>query len=230
MSTGSRIENAAITILALCALAVTVMMARREFMKPANPAASGPPTEIKNWNSYAVGDMRLGPPYAPITIVEFSDFECPYCGQLFPVLRNVLAKYPNDVRLVYRNFPLEQIHSNARSAALAAECAAFQGRFQQYHSLLFQHQDSLGKIAWTTFATRAGVPDKHAFDSCLKSELAAAKLRADSLAGEALHVRGTPTVIVNRWMLNETPTNDVLERLIHQELAAVRESGGKIAQ
>jgi protein-disulfide isomerase len=230
MPSGSRLETASITLLALCAATVTIIMLRREFITPLDPGAPEPPTAIKDWNSYGVGDMRIGPPNAPVTIVEFSDFECPACGQLFPVLHNVLEKHPDEVRLVYRNFPLSRIHAHARAAAVAGECAAFQGRFQQYHNLLFQNQDSLGKIAWTTLATRAGVQDKGAFEACMTSDVPATKLRADSLAGVSLHLLGTPTVLVNKWMLREPPTDDVLERLINQELAAVRKEGGKALQ
>jgi protein-disulfide isomerase len=219
MPNGSRLETAAITILAVCALVITVTVVRHEFMPPRNEATPRAPTEVKDWSSYAVGDMRIGPLNAPVTIVEFSDFECPYCGRLFPVLTKVLVNHPNDVQLVYRNFPLQGLHPNARAAALAAECAASQGKFNEYQTVLFQHQDSLGKIPWSTFATRAGVKQPAAFDACLTSSRTLAELRSDSLAGEALHIIGTPTVLVNKWMLNETPTFDVLEKFIAQSLS-----------
>lgn len=226
MPAGSRLDNAVLSILAVCALVVTSMMVRREFLTPSDSAAPRPPTEIKDWGSYAVGNMRLGQPNAPIAITEFSDFECPYCGRLFHVLDEVLTKYPDDVQLIYRNFPLGRIHPNARLAALAAQCAAFQGRFREYYSLLFEHPDSLGKVPWTTLAARSGIEDKPAFDSCMKSDRAAARLRDDSLAAAALRISGTPTVMVNRWMLNEPPTHEALEKLIDKELAGIRTKRG----
>jgi protein-disulfide isomerase len=203
------------------------MMLRREFMPAPEPGAPQPPTEVTDWQSYAVGEMRLGPRDAPVTIVEFSDFECPYCGRLYHVLADILSKHPQEVQLIYRNFPLDAIHSHAREAALAAQCAAFVGKFKEYHSLLFEHPDSLGKVPWTTFAARSGIQDGAAFEQCMTSKSAAAKLRADSLAADELHVRGTPTVVVNRWLLNEAPTNAVLEAVIDRELANARNNGVK---
>lgn len=211
-------ENAAITVLVLCAATVTAMMVRREFSTRASKT-SGVPTEIANWKSYAEGEMQIGPPNARVTIVEFSDFQCPACGQLYPIIGRVLAKYPNDIRLVYRNFPIERLHPSARGAALASQCAAAQGKFKEYHELLFQHQDSLGMIPWERLAGRASVPNTRDFVACLASPRAASLLRRDSLAGEALHIRGTPTVLVNKWMLNETPSDAGLEDLVSQELA-----------
>lgn len=230
MPGGSRIENAAVVILALCALAVTGMTARRTFFHQPDTYTPGPPTEIANWESYAMGDMRIGPERAPVTIVEFADFECPYCAQVSPLLDTVLTRHPKDVRLIYRNFPLSRIHPHARAAAIAAECATIQGRFQAYHSLLFQYQDSLAQIGWEGLATRADIPDLRLFNNCLAAELPAPKLRADSLAGIALHLVGTPTILVNRWRLNDAPTEDVLDSLINQELAAARKRAGRTVQ
>jgi protein-disulfide isomerase len=218
VSTSSKLESITTAVIAVCAVAVTIMVAHRELTSPADPNAPQPPTEITDWKNYGTGAKRIGPVDAPVTIVEFSDFQCPFCAQLFHVLQQVRAKHPHDVSVVYRNFPLQQIHPNARPAAIAAECAAAQGAFESYHDFLFEHQDSLGKIPWATVAKRTGVADIAAFKTCLSSGATLAILRNDSLAGQALHIHGTPTVVVNEWELNEPPTTEVLEGIIAKQL------------
>jgi protein-disulfide isomerase len=93
-------------------------------------------------NEISSMDHALGPETARLTILEYSDFQCPACASYAPVMTQVLAKYPEDVRLVYRNFPLNQIHPNAYEAALAAEAAGKQGKFWDMHDLLFANHSS----------------------------------------------------------------------------------------
>jgi NhaA family Na+:H+ antiporter len=204
--------------MAICALAVTAMLAHREFFPP-DPSALAPPVKVKEWKQFDVGNMRIGPNTAAVKIIEFSDFQCPFCAKLAGLLDEVIAKHPHDVQVVFRNFPLEAIHPHARFAALAAQCAAIQGRFKEYHSFLFNHQDSLGTTPWVVVAERAAVPDTGAFSSCLQSSRSMLQLKADVAAGEALSVNSTPAFLVNRFLVRGVPTALVLEKLIAQELA-----------
>ena len=206
---------------AVCAVAVTLMVARREFFAP-DPNAPKPPVAVDRWRAYNVGDKRIGPGNAPVTIVEFSDFECPFCKELSNTLLMLRAKYPTSLAVVYRNFPIERIHANSRAAAIAAECAATQGRFAEYHDFLFQHQDSLGKIPWTDVAARTGIRDTAAFAACLTDQAAATRLRADSLDAISLKILGTPTLMVNKWRVQGALTQETLDKLISQELASAK--------
>src|SRR5471030_667507 len=104
MSYKSIIENTLTGVLAVCAVAVTLMVARRELFRP-DPNAPKAPVEVDKWQAYNAGDKRIGPDRAAVTIVEFSDFECPFCKDLSETLLTLRAKYPTSLAIVYRNLP-----------------------------------------------------------------------------------------------------------------------------
>lgn len=191
-------EKTVTVILGFCALAMTAMVARREFWPPDTRPR---PQEIKDWRDYASGKKLMGSPNAPVTIVEFSDFQCPFCAVSSAAMKEVIARYRGKVSYVFRSAPNVQIHPHARNAALAAECAATQGRFEQLHGYLFDRQDSIGTTAWRDIALRTGVPRVEEFEACLKSPNAAAEVARDSIAAVRLGVRGTPTILVNNLLL-----------------------------
>ena len=221
MKLKSVVENGVSGTLAVCAVFVTVMLARREFFPPPDPNTPQPPQLVKQWESYATGDERIGAARAPVTVVVFSDFQCPFCKQLSASLRSVRSKHPaGDIAIVHRNYPLTRIHPYARPAAVAAQCAARQGRFEQYHDLLFAKQDSLGSVDWWGSAQQVGVADSSAFTLCLQDQAVASALRADSLAAEALRITGTPLVMINGWLFDGTPSEQAIEEVIGK----VRES------
>jgi protein-disulfide isomerase len=141
---------------------------------------------------------------AEITVVEFSDFECPHCRRAFLDLSRVVADDPR-VRVVHRNFPLHpdcnpkidvKIHENACGAAMAAECAARQGRGDAYNAILFSHQDALGRESLLEYAREAGA-DTKAFEACLASPEAAEAVAKDVAQGVAAGVESTPTFFIN---------------------------------
>lgn len=209
-------------VIALCAVTVTVLLVHRELSRPHDPNAPLPLREVKNWQEYVAGDERIGPEHAPVTIIEFSDFQCPFCGQLFRSLNDMRARRPLDFAIVYRNFPLQAIHPQARPAAIAAECAAGVGHFSEYHDFLFQHQDSLGVIPWTTIAQRVGVQDTLQFSRCLSSGEVVTKLRQDSTAGMKLKLAGTPAVMINGWMFTGAMPAARLDSLVSSEIKHAR--------
>ena len=147
---------------------------------------------------------RKGPGTAPITIVEFSDFQCPFCGRAAKDLRELVASTPG-VSLVFRHFPLDtscnanvqrQMHANACLAAYAAECAGKQGRFWEYHDLLFENGERLGRDALITYAQRIGL-DAGAFERCLEDPATQARVTADIEAATRAGVNSTPTLFIN---------------------------------
>jgi protein-disulfide isomerase len=141
------------------------------------------------------GNAR-GPADAPVTLVEFSDYECPFCKNAEAVVAEVLERYPTQVRFVYRHFPLDQIHKQARTAALAAECADAQGKFWEYHQALFEGAPKLAEADLKTYADAVGL-DRAAFDPCLAQQQPMATIGNDIDAGDKAGVRGTPAFFVN---------------------------------
>ncbi len=136
-----------------------------------------------------------GPADAWVTIVEFSDFECPYCGKAAPTVAQVLAAYPLDVRLSYRYFPLA-MHPHAMPAAVAAECARAQGKFWEMHDQLFAHQEHLEATDLPNYATAIGL-DLAAWEACRLTPAPVARVLADQALGLQMGVKGTPTFVFN---------------------------------
>ena len=162
------------------------------------------------------GPVR-GPANAPVTIVEFSDFQCPFCGRYTPTLKRIQAAYPTQVRLVYRYFPLVGIHPHAQKAAEAAACANLQDKFWQMHDTLFAEQDSLDLEPLKDKAPRLGL-DKTSFESCLDGGQAAPIVATDVAAGQELGLDGTPGSFVNGRFVNGAVSYEELSALIEDEL------------
>ncbi len=144
---------------------------------------------------------QRGPDDAWVTIVEFADFQCPYCGAAEPTVEEVLTKYGPDVRLVYKHFPLPQ-HANARPAANAAECARAQGpgpdgHFWQMHDLLFQNQASLGPTDLAGYAAQIPGLDPAQWQLCFDAQTYDARVAADARLGASVGVDATPTFVLN---------------------------------
>jgi protein-disulfide isomerase len=154
---------------------------------------------------------------APVTIVEFSDFQCPFCGEFEPIVRGALAKYSTQVRLVYRHMPLTNLHKFAQKAAEAAVCAEKQGKFWEMHDLLFADQSSLSIEQLKDKGRRIGL-DSAKFDDCLDSGAAAPAVQDDVTAAEALGLSGTPSSFVNGRYIKNGISAEALSELIDDEL------------
>jgi protein-disulfide isomerase len=141
-------------------------------------------------------DHVQGPPDAPITLVEYGDYECPHCGRAYPIIKSLQEALGDGLRFVFRNFPLSQAHPHAVPAAHAAEAAGLQGRFWEMHDLLFENQESLEGPHLIQYALRCGL-DLDRFARDVDSEAVAAKVKADFLSGARSGVNGTPTFFVN---------------------------------
>ena len=153
-----------------------------------------------------------GPEAAVLEIVEFSDFQCPYCAQARPVIDALLEAYPGDVRYVFRHYPLP-IHEHAARAAQAALEAQRQGAFWPYHDLLFQNQDALTDAELVGYAERLGL-DAEALERALAEGSHQARMHEDMALGQALAVTGTPTFFVNGFRLQGVPPIWVFELAI----------------
>lgn len=141
-------------------------------------------------------DHSQGPSHAPITIVEYGDFECPNCKQAAPAIKLLLERYPGRVRLVWRNFPLEEIHPHALDAALAAEAAAGQGKFWEMHDQLFANQQHLKRAQLRRYAESLEL-DLERFDSETSDTVYLQRVREDIDSGRKSGVRSTPGIFLN---------------------------------
>jgi protein-disulfide isomerase len=209
------LSNLATAVMVACALVVTTLAVKRELFAPV--AAGQPdmrPRRVDNWERLLQGGQWMGRRDAPVRIVEFSDFQCPFCAKTQPVLDAVRRRHPGRVAVLYRHFPLDAIHPYARPAAAAAECAAGQGRFEPFVTLLFAQQDSLGKKGWSSFAAEAGVPDAAAFDRCVSDARTLAAVDRDAKAGTDTQVQVTPTLIINGMLHPGALSEAELEKLV----------------
>ena len=159
-----------------------------------------------------------GPADARITIVEFSDFQCPYCQRAMGTIQQVLEKYPADVRLVYRHLPLESIHPHARAAAEASFCADAQGKFWAYHDKLFENNRALEPADLARYAAELGL-DPKAFEACLADAKTREKVDADLAAARTAGITGTPAFVVNGRLLSGAQPAQNFFEVIDEELA-----------
>jgi protein-disulfide isomerase len=141
-------------------------------------------------------DHIQGPEDAPLTLVEYGDYECPSCGSAYPIVKRVQEHFGKRLRLVFRNFPLREIHPHAESAAETAEFAAAQGRFWEMHDLLFENQEQLGQALYFELAEELGLSQR-ALAQALEEGKYKDRVRADFSNGVRSGVNGTPTFFIN---------------------------------
>jgi protein-disulfide isomerase len=189
--------------------------------QPSGPVVEAPVTQQPQYTRYDIpteNSYALGPADAPITIVEFSDFECPYCRRWHAeVYKPLLDAYPGKIRLVYRNLPLTSIHPDAMGAAEAAMCAGEQDVYWKYHDKLFS-SESLGNSAYIQYAQDLGL-NMATFEACLSNHKYQKTIQTDSDFAINLGVRSTPTFFVNGLAIVGAQPLDVFKQVIDKELA-----------
>lgn len=170
----------------------------------------------------AAGRPEKGPKNAPVTIIEFSDYECPFCQRAEPAVAKVMETYRDKVRLVFRDFPLP-MHKNAAPAAEAAACANAQGKFWEYHGKLFT-SSSLGADRLKAIAGEIGL-DAAKFDECVSKRQFKADVEKDLADGAEAGVNGTPAFFINGRLLSGAQPYEKIKEVIDEELA--KKGGGK---
>jgi len=168
------------------------------------------------------GAPALGPAGAPVTLVEFSDFQCPFCGRFYPTLKQVEQKFGDKVRIVYRQYPIPSLHPNAFKAAEASLCANDQGKFWALHDMMFQEQDRLAVKDLKAKAGRLGL-DQGKFDACLDSGRHTEQVQEDQKEASRVGVTGTPALFVNGVPIDGGAVSlDVVSKAIEKELARAK--------
>jgi len=183
-----------------------------------NPATSGiPQVKLLEKPSATSQDRVKGPADAPVTILEYSDFQCPYCKLAAETIKQVLAAYPDKVKLIYRNFPLTTVHADAQYAAEAAECAGDQAKFWEMSDALFAHQDKLDANSINNYARTLGL-DAKKFGDCLSSGKFKTKIAADIKSANDYGISGTPSFFAGDQFVGASATLDDFKALIDQQL------------
>lgn len=166
-------------------------------------------------------DPRLGSARAPVTLVEFCDFQCPVCGGMRTTLHQLRQRYGNDLQVVYRDFPLTHAHPDAARAAEAGACAHEQGRFWSFSEVVFARPFALSAADLKQRAREAGL-DASSFEHCLDTGRMRAEWEADQRDGRRYGVTGTPTYFVNGRRIEGSQSFETLAAVIDQEMAAAR--------
>lgn len=190
-------------------------------------AAAQPPSLDDPNSRFAVSalddDPARGPEDAVVTLIEFSDFNCTYCGRWANnTLGPLLEKYSDRVRFVYRDFPI--LADTSVTAALAAQCAQDQGVFWEYHNILFRNQGRFTRDNLVSYAGQLDL-DLDEFNACMDDERHMSRIAADYQAAQALGVRGTPAFFINGRPISGAQPQEVFERIIEEELVAAQASG-----
>ena len=154
-------------------------------------------------------DHTAGPDEAPVTLVEYGDYECPYCGMAYPIVKEIQRKFGDQLRFVFRNFPLKEAHPHALHAAEAAESAGAQGKFWEMHDAIFEHQHALEDKHLVAYAEAIGIdPDRVADD--LSNGTYVKRVREDFRSGVRSGVNGTPTFFIEGVRYDGPPDFDSL--------------------
>ena len=147
-------------------------------------------------NPVTPNDHIQGPASAEVTLVEYGDYECPHCGHAYPIVKRIQKHFGEDVRFVFRNFPLSEMHPNAESAAETAEFAAAENKFWEMHDALFENQTELGDELYSELAKEIGLSAK-SLHSALAANKFEERVRTDFSGGVRSGVNGTPTFFIN---------------------------------
>lgn len=205
MAMSERLERTAVVVTATCTLLLTALGISRHLgygAPPRRTAIVEKPTKVADWARVVDGGHWLGDRNAKVTVVEFGDFECPFCQYFATTVKPALvAEFGSDVAFVYRHFPLSY-HKLAKPYAVASECAGMQRRFWQFHDLVFAKADSMGLKTIESFAQEAGVPDLREFAACVRDPKPLSSINRDVEEAGRAGVTGTPTVVINGMKLS----------------------------
>jgi protein-disulfide isomerase len=184
------------------------------------PTEPDGPDPSRTYTINTQGAPTKGPDNAPVTIVEFTDFQCPFCAKAVPTLKQIEERYKGSVRVVFKHMPLS-MHKDAMGAALAAEGARRQGKFWEFHDWLFAHQDKLGQDDLKQHAKELGL-DQAQFEADLRNADEQKRVDADVAEADALGVVGTPSFFVNGRFVYGAQPFEAFAKVIDEELTKAK--------
>lgn len=219
-----RYERVLATVLTIAGVAMAIALVRREFF--AQVASNGEivnsraPEYVSEWRTLIDGAIVDGDTAAPAVLVEFGDLECPFCARFNTSLKTLRAEFgTHQLSVAFIHYPLSY-HRFARPGAVAAECALKQGRFYAFIDAVYAKQDSLGLKTWASYGLDAGIPDTGTFSRCAKAPATDfSRIDGGLQRGVSIGVRGTPTVLVNGWIVPGVPRDSTLRLAIRRVLA-----------
>jgi protein-disulfide isomerase len=206
-------ENVVLFLLLACALTTTGLLARREIFLSPETGTSAEPVFVERWRDALKIGLRTGPSSAAVEIVEFADFQCPYCARFDKQLAQMLSRSKESVAITLVHYPIAG-HKYAEGAARAAECADDQGRFAAMQTILFEQQKFFGDIPWIELGRQALIPDTTRFQQCVDSTTPLDRVIQGKKLATVFGIKGTPTILINGWMLPGPPDAKQLERIV----------------
>lgn len=217
MSAASKLDRLFSVLITVSAMIVAISVAHRSFFAQPAPrtAQEREPVFVDDWKEGLDAGVRLGPDTAPVTIVDVADLECPVCRAFYSTVREIQQEYPDAVSVIHVSFPLSY-HKFAMPAARAAECADRAEKFREWIGVVYDKQDSLGVKSWGSYAADAGIPDTTAIVRCALDAAKVERIEAGLAFGERIGLTGTPTVLINGWMLSGPPSKERLRVLVEQ--------------
>jgi protein-disulfide isomerase len=214
---GSSVSKPVMVIIAAILLAAGAGYLLTRDRSVMSSPAPGTPVALQSGTGHA-----RGPANAPITLVEFGDYQCPTCGHYYPIVEEVLHRFPTQVRFEFHHFPLVNAHHNALAAATAAEAAGEQNHFWEMHDMLYKHQDDWSNSAdpediFAGYATQIGI-DVNKFRQDMQSPAVGHRITDDVVRALDAKVPGTPTFLINGKMITTPKTVDDFAQVIQQQL------------
>jgi predicted DsbA family dithiol-disulfide isomerase len=216
----AKLDTLLSAVIATAAISMAGTYAYQTFLQPAVATGrAGPPEtrliRVPESQRQEIGQVgiRVGASRPRVEVTEFSDIECPFCKASHEAVRRVMQAHPGEVGYTFVHYPLP-MHRFALPAARAAECARAEGSFIEMIDRLFEQQDSLGTKPWARFAMEVGIGDTAKFTACVDRNGDIPAIRDGLALGKRLQVRATPTVFVNGWRFERTPTPSELEKFV----------------
>ena len=218
MSKWERSVDVATFTAAICALLLAGVIGWRVLTDSPQVLAT-PDRVVSEWREFARDGNWMGPKDASVVIIEFGDYECSACRAVAPHIEAVRSRFPEDVALVYRHWPLSY-HALAYPAARAAECAARQGKFEEFHTWLYRDIEWMAnpRGRFASIATEIGIPDSVRFETCVDDLAPVAEIERDVEAVKELGGTGTPTILVNDILLGSVADSLTLINLVEAAL------------
>lgn len=204
-------------ILVGCAITIVCLVVLQKVAPGTSiSGASIPKDTVTDWRRFQVLDRRSGAEAASVSLVLFTDYDCPYCQALSRVIDSAMRELPQELALTVRHFPLTVLHPRARRASAFAECARLEGRLSTAEALLYSLASDSGAEDWVGFAQKVGLANPQGVEVCMRSGPIQALIDADSVVARSLGARGTPVLLVNQRRLSGYMSLEVLRQVIRE--------------